>query len=180
MQGDDKRVQILEVELARVRDEFMAALDAVPPEQLHRAPAGRWSPAQIIWHVAKVERGVARLIELRTAEIGPMDTVPPGPSTHTVLAVLDKFPFLDRSRKINAPEGLGPPEQVDLVVERGRWADGRSQLLAAAHESGPRLALIRHDHPFFGAFDGFQWVLMIARHEERHLLQLREVVAEGS
>lgn len=173
----DKRVQALEQELTRVRREFEAALSAVPEAQRHLAPEGQWTPAQIIWHVAKVERGVARMIEAKTAALGAMATVPPGPSTLKVLTLLDRFDFLNRSTKLTAPEGLAPPSEVDLIAERGRWADGRAQLLAAAFESGPRLALISHPHPFFGPFDGFQWVLMVARHEQRHLLQLHEVVA---
>jgi hypothetical protein len=160
-----------------VRAEFQSALDAVPAALRTRAPDGQWSPAQILWHVAKVERGVARLLERKNAEIGPMTTVPPGPSTKQVLTLLDKFPFLDRTQRARAPEGLHPPVDVDVVVEMGRWRDGRVQLLEAAHTAGPRLSLIRYDHPLFGSFDGWQWVLMIARHEQRHLLQLREVVA---
>lgn len=175
--GIDRRVILLEEELTRVRREFEAALDAVPAERLTVAPAGAWSPAQIVWHVAKVERGVARMIERFDAAIGPMDTVPPGPSPSKVLQVLDQFPFLDRTRRIMAPEAIRSPGEVDLVAERGRWADGRSQLFGAIRQSGPRLSLIRHSHPFFGPFDGWQWTLMIARHEERHLLQLHEVVA---
>ena len=180
MPGSDRRVQVLEQELASVRGEFTSALDAVPSELLHRAPAGHWTPAQIVWHVAKVERAVARLIERKDAAIPPMTTVPPGPSTKQVLGVLDKYPFLDRSRKLMALEGLRPAAQVDLVAERGRWADGRVQLLEAAYVAGPRLSLIFEDHPFFGPFDGWQWVLMVARHEQRHLLQLRETVAASS
>lgn len=175
----DRRVQVLEEELARVRAELQSALDAVPEALLTRAPEGQWSPAQIIWHVAKVERGVARLIERLVSEIGPMATVPPGPSTKQVLTLLDEFPFLDRSLKARAPEGLQAPAEVDLAAELGRWRDGRVQLLEAAHSAGPRLSLIRYDHPIFGSFNGWQWVLMIARHEQRHLLQLREVVASG-
>ena len=177
MNTGDKRVQVLEQELTRVRREFEAALAAVPEAQRHVAPPGHWTPAQIIWHVAKVERGVARMIEAKTAAIGAMATVPPGPSTQKVLTLLDRFDFMDRETKLKAPEGLAPPAEIDLVAERGRWADGRAQLMAAAYESGPRLALITHPHPYFGPFDGFQWVLMIARHEQRHLLQLHEVVA---
>lgn len=177
MLGTDRRVQVLEQELTRVRREFEDALREVPESRRHAAPPGQWSPAQIIWHVAKVERGVARLIELRNSELPPNATVPPGPSTLVVLTLLDKFPFFDRTQKLRAPEGLAPPVEVDLVAERGRWVDGRVQLLQAAYEAGPRLSLIRHDHPYFGAFDGWQWVLMIARHEQRHLLQLHEVVA---
>lgn len=177
MIADDKRVRVLADELSRVRREFEAALGAVPEAKRHVAPVGQWTAAQIIWHLAKVERGVARLIEAKMATIPAMATVPPGPASDVVLTLLDRFDFKDRSRKLSAPEGLAPPAEVDLVAESLRWADGRSQLLAAAREAGPRLALIRHDHPFLGAFDGFQWVLMVARHEERHLLQLREVVA---
>ncbi len=176
MRGTDQRVQALEGELTRVRDEFVAALDAVPSDRLHRAPAGQWSPAQIVWHLAKVERGVARMIEVKGAALGPLESVPPGPSPTSVLTLLDKYRFLDRSTKVEAPEGLGPPDRVDLVAERGRWVEGRAQLLHAAYDAGPRLAAVRHDHPVFGPFDGFQWVLMVARHEQRHLLQLREVI----
>lgn len=173
----DKRVQALETELIRVRHVFEAAMDAVPPEQLHLAPEGRWSPAQILWHVAKVERGVARMIEMQSAAIGQMTTVPPGPAVKGIVNLLDKYPFHDRTRKITAPEGLAPPGTIDVTAERGRWADGRRQLLAAAYDAGPKLSLVRHDHPAFGPFDGWQWVLLIARHEERHMLQLQEVLA---
>jgi hypothetical protein len=177
MHGNDQRVQALDGELARVRDEFVAALDAVPADRLDRAPAGQWSPAQIVWHLAKVERGVARMIEAKVAALGPLDTVPAGPSPIAVLTLLDKYRFLDRTTRVEAPEGLGPPDRVDLVAERGRWMEGRAQLLRAAYAAGPRLASVRHAHPVFGPFDGFEWVLMVARHEQRHLLQLREVIA---
>jgi hypothetical protein len=36
---------------------------------------------------------------------------------------------------------------------------------------------MRYDHLLFGPFDGWQWVLSVARHEERHVDQLREVAA---
>jgi len=170
---------MLEEELARVRAVGEQAFAAVPEALVHRAPLGEWTPAQILWHLAKVERGVARLIQARNAALPPMSTVPPGPSARAVLTVLDRFPFLDRTRKAQAPVGLHPPAEVDFVTERGRWADGRVHLLDAAYEAGPRLSLITHEHPIFGRFDGWQWVLMIARHEERHLLQLSEVVAAG-
>ena len=177
MIGTDKRVEVLETELARVRREFEAALDAVPEPRRHQAPPGRWTAAQIVWHVAKVERSVARLLEAKAAEIGPMATVPPGPSPHAVLGILDHIPFRDRTYRFEAPEGIRPPAEIDLVAERGRLADSRVQLLAIARELGPRLSLVRHEHLYFGDFTGWQWILMVAKHEERHLLQLQETVA---
>ena len=174
----DRRVVVLEEELARVRRELERAVDAVPEAQLHRAhPADGWTPAQLVWHLAKVERGVARLLERLDSELPPMATVPPGPRSEKVLRLLDQYNFSDRSRRLMAPEGLRPPSTVDLVAERGRLADGRAQLIGAIREAGPRLSLLRYDHMFFGPFDGWQWTLMVARHEERHMLQLAEILA---
>ena len=73
--------------------------------------------------------------------------------------------------------GIVRADTVDLEAERGRLADGRVQLLDAMREAGPRLSLIMSDHPFFGPFNGWQWALSVARHEERHIGQLREVAA---
>jgi len=174
----DRRVMVLEEELARVRQDLERAIDAVPAAQLHLAhPADGWTPAQLIWHLAKVERGVARLLERLDAELPPMSTVPPGPRSNQVLGLLDKANFKDRSRRLVAPDGLRPPATVDVVAERGRLADGRAQLLGAIRDAGPRLSLLRYDHVYFGPFDGWQWALMVARHEERHMLQLAEILA---
>ncbi len=175
--GVDPRIATLEAELTRVRQVFERAIDAVPADRLHRTTADQWTPAQIVWHLAKVERGVARMIERFDGEIPANATVPPGPSPRTILNLLDQFNFTDRSKRLVAPEAIRPPAEVDLVAERARWADGRVQLFDAIRAAGPRLSLMRHPHPYFGPFDGWQWTLMIARHEERHLLQLHEVVA---
>jgi hypothetical protein len=176
----DPRIVRLEEELARVRRAFETSLDAIPGDRLHRAPPGAWTPAQLVWHVAKVERGVARLLERLDAALPPMSTVPPGPTTDGVMRSLDHIPYLDRTQKRAAPTALVPPEQVDLVAERARWIDGRAQLLGALRAAGPRLTLVRYDHLLFGPFDGWQWALSVARHEERHLHQLNEVATTAS
>lgn len=177
----DRRVTAIENEMTRVRREFEAVVDTLPPDRIHRAPPDQWTPAQIVWHLAKVERGVARLFEKLDASMPANSTVPPGPRTDTVLSLLDKYDFRDRSRRIPAPDGVRPPvsTEIDFAAERGRWNDSRVQVVAAMRNAGPRLSLMRFDHPIFGPFDGWQWALMIARHEERHLLQWHEVLASS-
>ena len=175
----DPRVQRLEEELARVRAAFDAVLDAAPAELLARPYAGGWSPAQVVWHLAKTERSIARMIEAKVAALGPMSTVPPGPRSDEVLSLLDHLPFLDRSRKARAPEGLNPPDVIDLAAECVRLGEGRRQLLEVAYAAGPLLSNVRHDHPAFGPFNGWQWVLMVARHEQRHQQQVEEALAGG-
>ncbi len=176
--GTDPRIASLEVELTRVRNELERVLATVPEDKLHRAPPGRWTPAQIVWHLAKVERGVARMIERFDGQIPATATVPPGPAPSKILTIIDQFPWKDRIKKLEAPEAIRPPGEIDYIAERARLADGRAQLFGAIRAAGPRLTLMRHDHPYFGSFDGWQWTMMIARHEERHMLQLHEVLAE--
>jgi hypothetical protein len=174
----DPRVVLIEAELTRVRTELERALAAIPPDKLQRSPGPDvWTPAQLVWHLAKIERGVARMLERLDAELPPMSTVPPGPRKDGLIQMLDSFKVTDRSRRLASPEGAKPPAVIDLVAERGRLADGRKQLLDVARAAGPRLSLLRYDHLYFGPFDGWQWFLFVARHEERHLLQLAEVVA---
>jgi hypothetical protein len=175
--GTDPRIVLVEQELTRVRRLFESALDSVAPDRLHRAPEGQWTPAQLVWHCAKVERGVARLIERLDAAIPEMATVPPGPSPAKVLHILDHIPYHDRTQKRVAPEPIRPPGTVDLEAERARLADGRAQLTDAMHKAGPRLSLMKYEHLLFGPFDGWQWVLSVAKHEERHVAQMHEVAA---
>ncbi len=175
--GIDRRVARLEEDLERVRRAFESTLAAIGDDRRHRAPAGQWTPAQLVWHCAKVERGVARLVERLDAAIPEMATVPPGPAPDKVLRLLDHIPYHDRARKVQAIPGLVPPESVDLGAELGRLREGREQLLTVIRQAGPRLSLVKHEHPLFGPFDGWQWVLSVGKHEERHLDQLREVAA---
>ena len=34
------------------------------------------------------------------------------------------------------------------------------------------------DHPAFGTMDGYQWILLISGHSNRHVLQINEVKAD--
>jgi hypothetical protein len=40
-----------------------------------------------------------------------------------------------------------------------------------------QLTIVKATHPMFGPLDGWQFALFVARHEERHLDQLRELLA---
>ena len=106
-----------------------------------------------------------------------MTTIPPGPSPDRLFASIDRFPVRDRTRRVEAPEGILPPKGLDLAAERVRWQEGREALVALLRRLGPLLTGISAAHPMFGPLDGWQFALFVARHEERHLDQLRELLA---
>jgi len=106
-----------------------------------------------------------------------MSTVPPGPAPALILTLLDDFPIRDRSRRVQAPEAVRPPRGLALGAERARWREGRAVLVQTLQRIGPNLTNVRAEHPAFGTLSGWQWALWVGQHEERHLEQLREVVA---
>ncbi|MDQ8145103.1 MAG: DinB family protein [Gemmatimonadota bacterium] len=173
----DPRVASLEAELSRVMSAVDAVIDALPPEALDVAPEGQWSPVQIIWHLSKVQFWAHGKLTAGAEALPPMSTVPPGPAPAMILTLLDAFPIRDRSRRVQAPEAVQPPRGLALETERTRWREGRTALVQTLQRLGPNLTNVRGDHPFFGTFSGWQWALWVAQHEERHLEQLREVVA---
>ncbi len=173
----DPRVAALEAELGRVMSAFDAVLDALPAAKNDAAPEGRWSPVQIVWHLSKVQHWAHSQLTAGAAALPAMSTVPPGPAPASILTLLDKFPIRDRSRRVQAPEAVRPPRGLDLAAERTRWRDGRATLVQTLQRIGPSLTNVRGDHPAFGTLTGWQWALWVAQHEERHLEQLREVVA---
>jgi hypothetical protein len=44
---------------------------------------------------------------------------------------------------------------------------------------GRDLTRLSAPHPIFGPINGYEWVLFIGQHEERHLGQLRDTVNGG-
>lgn len=173
----DPRVTLIAEELARVMAEYDAILDALPASAIDAAPEGQWSPVQIIWHLSKVQHWVMRGIEQGAAALPKMATIPPGPSTDRLLESIDRYPIRDRSRKVEAPEGIRPPRGLDLAAERARWREGRAELLTLLERLGMQLTIVKATHPMFGPLDGWQFALFVARHDERHLDQLRELLA---
>lgn len=173
----DPRVVSLEAELARVMSAYDAVLDALPPGSADVAPEGQWSPVQIVWHVSKVQHWAVSRLAAGAAALPAMSTVPPGPAPATILKLLDAFPIRDRSTRVQAPEAVRPPTGLVLDAERARWREGRATLVETLQQIGPNLTNVRGEHPAFGTLSGWQWALWVAQHEERHLEQLREVVA---
>jgi DinB superfamily len=173
----DPRVASLEAELNRVMSAFDVEIDALAPEAIDAAPEGQWSPVQIIWHVSKVQHWAHSKLTAGAAALPPMSTVPPGPAPGTILTLLNAFPIRDRSRRVQAPEAVQSPRGLALEAERTRWREGRVALVRTLQQIGPNLTNVRGEHPAFGTLSGWQWALWVAQHEERHLAQLREVVA---
>jgi len=155
-----------------------AAVNAVPEPLRRTRPAeGRWSVAEVLEHLAKVDRLFAERVasaigEARAGGLGPEDR-PRDPLPDPVTERMH-----DRTDKRDAREVVMPTGTVDTSAA---WddLDRARQEMRAAVIGGEGLALgaVKAEHRFFGSLNVYQWVELTAAHEIRHADQIREIGA---
>jgi uncharacterized damage-inducible protein DinB len=163
------------------RASMLHAAAALPAERWVIRPApDRWSVAEVFWHVQRVERGVAKLIATRSAEARASGH-PEERESGSVLGSLDGRGVTDRSRPIEAPSRVSPPEIPDAEFVQRELDESRAALRAAvAQADGLALGSITHPHPVLGEIDLYQWILFVGQHEARHTAQISEAAAAAA
>ncbi|MDF1504185.1 DinB family protein [Roseisolibacter sp. H3M3-2] len=154
-----------------VRREAVAALPGV--RGAARGPAGRWSAAEVVEHLALTEWAVVEFVRGTLLTWPRHDPAIALPTDHEVLRA-----SADRAVRLDAPERLRPvgdgarPAALCAGLEAAR---DTAIALAVAH--GDALRTRTAPHPHFGLLDGAQWLLFLAGHAERHAVQLHELAA---
>jgi hypothetical protein len=155
---------------------LLATASAVPPRFRERRPAtGRWSVAEVIDHLARVEEGVATLLAARGA------TAPAAPADEAVLAAAQLTPerianLRNRRMLFEAPERVRPGAEPDFDTAVQRVARAREALLAALGACDPvALRQVTYVHPALGRLTLEGWVESVAHHEARHAAQITEI-----
>lgn len=156
-----------------------AAGEAVPRAVREVQPApGRWSVAQVLDHVSRVNNMAAGLVARKLEEMraggAEQET-----ATGSVVdgALLGKLN--NRTVRRNAPEGALPAEDA-------RYDDACDALEASYRRmrdtftaaDGLALGTIHAPHPALGPLDLYQWGVAIGAHQGRHAAQVRETAEE--
>ena len=165
----------LDAERSALRD----AVELVPPA-LRGQPPGtdRWSVAQVLQHLAIIEKRIGMgmtkwVADARAAGVGPEI------ETSSVMNSLPLQLIADRSKPRNAPEEVRPQGDIE---PKSAWAalEQTRETLRAAFLAGDGLALseVIQPHPVLGPINLYQWMLFVGSHETRHTGQVREIAAE--
>jgi len=168
--------------LEQARDRACAAMEGLSEAQWNYRPAsGGWTVAGIVEHMVIVQELILGPIAQALAEAPEA----PSPGPQEVDAII-KTKVTDRSRRFQAPEVVHPKGQWKPAesLERMRANTGRLiQRLETAvglrrHQvpSRPMVALTDGAHQ---TIDGYQILLLVAGHTDRHTLQILEVKAEA-
>jgi uncharacterized damage-inducible protein DinB len=166
-------------ELHATRKRLLDALAGLSPAQWNFKPAAeRWSVAECAEHIAVTEDADFDLVtkQILQTPAAPERQVEVQGKDEWVLKVM-----ADRSSKREAGEALRP---------RGRWRDAeslmahfkqsRDRLIAYVESTQDDLRSHFQAHRAVGLMDGYQWILLVAGHTERHVLQIEEVKREAA
>jgi hypothetical protein len=169
------RIREVIMALTAAQQEADALCATITAEQETRRLGDGWTVAQVVEHMAIVEGGAGRIV----SNIAKQVTDIPETSEASVGDVLAKYHVADPSyRKVPAPEVVLPIHGASVTESATRMREARARLIAALEAaSGTALGAAHYPHPLFGPLDGYQWSIMAAQHQRRHLVQIRTILA---
>jgi hypothetical protein len=134
----------------------------------------RWSVAEVTEHIAAAEDYLFSLVTTQVMK------APARPTPEDVKALDDMIlkAIPDRSQKAQAPPELVPTNRFgspDASLKHFLESRARTE---AFLKSTPDLRAHAIDSPLGKKLDGYEWLLFIAAHSERHTKQIEEVKAD--
>ncbi|HTX37823.1 MAG TPA: DinB family protein [Bryobacteraceae bacterium] len=168
----------------QTRNGLIAAVQGLSEVQWTFQPAPEcWSIAQILEHIVVTQEVVLDSLLPRLAG------APPAPANHNpdVVDALIVTRFAERSRKFQGPKAVLPAgrwtpaeclSRLDAnCVRLHQYLEATPGLREHAVESLPLKAISDGAYQFM---DGYQWMLAMAAHTQRHTLQILEVKADAN
>jgi hypothetical protein len=168
----DKAIKYLEKTHAEV---VKATKDLSEAQWNFKQAPDRWSVAEVTEHIASAEDFLMEMIQEKVMK-APARTEADDVKALDEL-VLKQIP--DRSNKVQAPEPLRPNNRFGSPKDSLKhFKESRDKTVAFLKKTKD---LRQHavDSPLGKKLDGYQWVLFIAAHSERHTKQIDEVMADA-
>jgi hypothetical protein len=161
--------------LKETRAGVLKATKGLSEAQWNFKPAtNRWSVAEVTEHLAAAEDFLMVMIQEKVMT-APARTEPAD------IKVLDEFVLQkvpDRSNKVQAPEPLEPNNRFGSPKDSLKhFQASRAKTIEYVKDTkGLRDHAV--DSPLGKPLDGYEWILLIAAHSERHTKQINEVKAD--
>ncbi len=158
--------------LASSRDHFLASFADLTEQDARMHPAeGRWSVLDTIEHLTVAETTMLRLLEQPRR---------PRPADAPNREELFLNAAIGRSRRLESPEGARPTGRVATLAEaRRQFSSARARAIHFVEQNQEDLRSfeVTHPHPAAGNVSVYELFILIARHADRHALQIEETKA---
>jgi uncharacterized damage-inducible protein DinB len=156
--------------LRQSRERFLASLAGLAEEDCRRQPAeGAWSVLDCVEHLVMAES-----LMLRRLQNDRKPRVTEAPNREQIF--LERMG--SRARKVEAPETGQPTGRFpNLAAARSQFESVRAAAIRFAEENKEdlRATEVIHPHPLVGVVSSCEMLIIIAKHAERHALQIEEI-----
>lgn len=167
----DKAVKYLE----KTRDGVIEATKGLSEAQWNfKAGTNRWSVAECVEHIAAAEDLLMGMVRTNLMKA-------PARTEAVDVKELDAFVLKaipDRTTKAQAPEPLVPNNRFGSPAKSLKHFEESRAKTIAFLKSTRDLRQHATDSPMGKKLDGYEWILFIAAHSERHTKQIDEVKAD--
>ena len=161
--------------LSATRRKVLDTVQDLSPTQLDYKPSrDRWSPAQIVEHLAIVEGFVLIRIDAALTSSPSQQSAWQGRDNALIEATRS------RETRVEAPERAQPTGQLQHDELFRKFDANRNRIIEFAATTDAPLRNMCSPHPLFGELDCYQWLLFTAAHSERHHAQILEVIADAN
>lgn len=171
-----KERKLLVGELKDTKSAILSTVKGLSDAQLnYKSAPDRWSIRECVYHIALAENNLWTILEEAMKN-------PPTPEKRNEVTVSDDAllkGITDRTEKRQAPETIRP--------DKSPWKNTQEALAAFKLSRGNHLKYAKtttedlRNHIIalpFGKVDAYQFMLFLAGHSERHLLQIKEIKAD--
>lgn len=164
--------------LTTMRDQVLKESSTLTEAQWNfKAGPDRWSVGEVVHHLALAE---ALLFDLQQKQMTTAAATPEQLASVKGKDAMVRKGVPDRTKRFQAPEPLQPAKDQKLTTQKdivAAFRERRTKTIDYASKTKDDLRLRVGDSPI-GPLDGYQWLVFIAGHSERHLAQLLEVKAD--
>jgi hypothetical protein len=163
--------------LHATRKMFLDSIAGLTPEQwTFKAAPDRWSIAECAEHIATSEDFMFGLVTSQLMK-SPADPAKKAEVKGKDEVIVKQVP--ERTQKFKAPDVIAPKNRwstPDAIV--AHFKEGRDRSIAYVDTTQDDLRDHFAPHPALGVLDGYQWILLMSAHSERHTEQINEVKAD--
>ncbi len=163
--------------LQATRKLFLESVAGLTPEQWSfKAAPDRWSIAECAEHIAVSEDFIFGLVRDQVLK-SPAAPEKKAEVKVTDEQILELLP--NRSQKFQAPEPIRPTHRWASPDETvAHFTQSRDDHIKYLETTQDPLRDHYMQHPAMGMLDGYQWILLMSGHTERHTAQINEVKAD--
>ena len=175
-----RKLQELVDRISYQRDKLLESVSGLTDAQLnHKAAETEWSISDVLNHVSLTDEANAKLtsnfLKRARATSPPSD---PSPSESVINSMDEIFPRMNEA-KFQAPEFVTPHPHAPVDESMARLKSSRERMLANVEQlDGLDLSGLTFAHPFAGALNAYQWILMAGAHEARHAAQIKRMKSQ--